>query len=280
MIKQTTYTEKGTYSLRWLREKFANFRKKPYAYLVLSFLLPVAVMYLVYLVKGVHPFGDESVLVLDLNGQYVYFYEALRNAILGDKSLLYSFSRSLGGEFLGIYAYYIASPFSYLVCLFPQSRILEALLTVFLLKTGISGLTFGYYLHKTTRRPNKYLVWVFSVLYALSSYAIVHQHNSMWIDALMWLPLLSLLIEEMIKQGRYKLYVPLLALTLASNFYIGYMVCIYVVLYFFYYYLAHGKDGENNPTGESEHFLHSLGRIIGYSLLAVGISAVILLAAA
>ena len=102
----------------------------------------------------------------------------------------------------------------------------------------------------------------------------------MWIDALMWLPLLSLLIEEMIKQGRYKLYVPLLALTLASNFYIGYMVCIYVVLYFFYYYLAHGKDGENNPTGESEHFLHSLGRIIGYSLLAVGISAVILLAAA
>ncbi len=260
--------------------RFGEFRKKPYAYLSLSFLLPIAVMYLVYLVKGVHPFGDESVLVLDLNGQYVYFYEALRNAILGDKSLLYSFSRSLGGEFLGIYAYYIASPFSYIVCLFPQSRILEALLFVFLLKTGISGLTFGYYLHKTTRRPSKYTVWAFSVLYALSSYAIVHQHNSMWIDALMWLPLLSLLIEEMIKHGRYKLYIPLLALTLASNFYIGYMVCIYVVLYFFYYYLAHGKDGENNPSGEGYHFLRSLGRIAGSSLLAVGIATVILLAAA
>lgn len=266
--------------LPWLKDKFGEFRKKPYAYLTLSFLIPIAVMYLVYLVKGVHPFGDESVLVLDLNGQYVYFYEALRNAILGDRSLLYSFSRSLGGEFLGIYAYYVASPFSYIVCLFPQSRILEALLLVFLLKTGISGLTFGYYLHKTTRRPNKYMVWVFSVLYALSSYAIVHQHNSMWIDALMWLPLLSLLIEDMIKHGRYKLYIPLLALTLASNFYIGYMVCIYVVLYFFYYYLAHGKDGENNPMGEKDHFLRSLGRIAGSSLLAVGMAAVILMAAA
>ncbi|MBE6662069.1 MAG: hypothetical protein E7606_02165 [Ruminococcaceae bacterium] len=265
--------------LRCLGDRIDSFKRKPYSYLALSFLLPIAVMYLIYLVKGVHPFGDESVLVLDLNGQYVYFYEALRNAILGDKSLLYSFSRSLGGEFLGIYAYYVASPFSYIVCLFPQSRILEALLCVFLLKTGISGLTFGYYLHKTTRHPNKYAIWTFSVLYALSSYAIVHQHNSMWIDALMWLPLLSLLIEQMIKHKKYKLYVPLLALTLASNFYIGYMVCIYVVLYFFYYYLAHMGEEGFNPLGEKQHFLRSLGRIAGSSLLAVGIAAVILLAA-
>ena len=266
-----------------LRSKFASWcqtiYRKPYTYLALSFLIPMVVMYVIYLVKGVHPFGDESVLVLDLNGQYVYFYEALRNAILGDKSLLYSFSRSLGGEFLGIYAYYIASPFTYLVCLFPRARILEALLTIFLLKTGISGLTFGYYLHKTSHRPNKYMVWIFSTLYALSSYAIVHQHNSMWIDALMWLPLLSYLIEELIKHRRYKLYIPLLALTLMSNFYIGYMVCIYVVLYFFYYYLAHMGSEKLNPLGESCHFLRSLGRVAGASLLAVGIAAVILLGA-
>ncbi len=253
--------------------------RKPYAYLSLSFILPVIIMYLLYLVRGVHPFGNESVLVLDLNGQYVYFYEALRSAILGDKSLLYSFSRSLGGEFLGIYAYYVASPFSYIVCLFPKHRILEALLTIFLLKTGISGLTFGYYLHKTTRRPNKYTVWTFSVLYALSAYAIVHQHNSMWIDALMWLPLLSYLIEQMIKNKRYKLYIPLLALTLMSNYYIGYMVCIYVVLYFFYYYLAHGSSDGINGGGEKNHFWRSLLRIAGSSLLAVGIAAVILIGA-
>ncbi len=280
MIETKLRAENAKNPARRFIIKVKEMCRKPYAYLAFSFLIPAVVMYLLYLVKGIHPFGDESVLVLDLNGQYVYFYEALRNAILGDKSLLYSFSRSLGGEFLGIYAYYIASPFSYLVCLFPQSRILEALLTVFLLKTGISGLTFGYYLHKTSHRPNKYMVWIFSALYALSSYAIVHQHNSMWIDALMWLPLLSYLIEELIKNKRYRLYVPLLALILMSNFYIGYMVCIYVVLYFFYYYLAHGGDEKLNPSGEKNHFLRSLLRIAGASLLAVGIAAIILLAAA
>ena len=43
-------------------------------YLLLAFLVPFAVMYLIYLVRGIHPFGNFSVLVLDLNGQYVDFF--------------------------------------------------------------------------------------------------------------------------------------------------------------------------------------------------------------
>ena len=71
-----------------------------YSYLFYAFIIPVALMYLIYLSMGIHPFGNGSVLVLDLNGQYVYFYESLRNAIHGDGSFLYTFSRALGGEYL------------------------------------------------------------------------------------------------------------------------------------------------------------------------------------
>ncbi len=258
---------------------FKAFCKKPYAYLALCFIIPAAIMYLLYLVRGIHPFGNESVLVLDLNGQYVYFYEALRNAVYGKESLLYSFSRALGGEFLGIYAYYIASPLSYIVCLFPEGSILEALLFIFVLKTGLCGLTFGTYLHKTTRRPRPITVISFSAMYALCSYALVQQHNSMWIDALIWLPILTLSIEALIKEKKYKLFVLALTMTIMSNYYIGYMVCIYTALYFFYYYLAKGKNGENNPTGEKAHFPHSLARIALFSALALGIAAVMELGA-
>ena len=38
-------------------------------YGLLIFFLPVLIMYLVYSCFGVHPYGDLSVLVLDLNGQ-------------------------------------------------------------------------------------------------------------------------------------------------------------------------------------------------------------------
>ena len=163
------------------KETKRSFLKKDKLYLLFAFLVPAAVMYLLYVAMKIFPFGDGSVLILDLNGQYVYFFEALRNFVHGDASLLYSFSRALGGEFMGIYAYYLASPLSYIVALFPQERILEALLCLFLLKTGGCGLTFGYYLHKTSKKLNKISIICFSMFYALSAYCIVQQHNTMWI---------------------------------------------------------------------------------------------------
>ena len=227
----------------------------------------------------VWPFGSGSVLVLDLNGQYVYFYEAIRNWVYGDTSLLYSFSRALGGEFMGILAYYVASPFTYIVCLFPQARILEALLTIFLLKTALLAFTFGLYLHRTVPKLKKIPTIAFSILYALTSYAIVQQHNSMWIDAVIWLPVLTMCIEDLIKRGKFKGYIFFLALTLISNYYIGYMVCIYTLAYFFAYYFGNDENGRNNPYGEKRHFIKSFLRIGAYTVVAVGISAIIIFTA-
>ena len=101
----------------WARLTYRPFWQE-YGYLTLSIAIPAFIIYLVYVAMGLHPIGDGCVLVLDLNGQYVWFFEALRNFVRGDADLLYSFSRALGGEFLGIYAYYLASPLSFDVLIF------------------------------------------------------------------------------------------------------------------------------------------------------------------
>lgn len=248
-------------------------------YLWLCMIIPALIMYLIYFSRELYPIGDGCVLVLDLNGQYVWFFEALRNFVKGDASLLYSFSRALGGEFLGIYAYYLASPLSYLLALFPQDRMLEGLLVLFLLKTALCGGSFGLYMHKTSKNRSQTAIVVFSTCYALSAYGIVQQNNTMWIDAMMWLPMITLGMESLIKKGRFKLYSISLAITLFSNFYIGYMVCIYCFFYFFLCYFGHSENGEHNPDGERLHFVRSGLRVALYSLLAIGIAAVILLGA-
>ena len=257
------------------QNKIATWR---YSYLFFCFVIPAAIMYLLYMSMGIYPFGDGSVLVLDLNGQYVYFFEALRNAILGDGNLIYSFMRSLGGEFLGMYAYYLASPLSYIVLLFPAARILEALLTIILLKVGLCGLSFGFYLHQNSKNHNKVVSVAFAVMYSLCAYAVVYQSNMMWIDALIWLPLITYGIEQLIKNGKYKLFVISLSLGIMSNYYIGYMLCIFVALYYFYYCFAHTKE-ELNPNGRCFHIPRSFIRISFFSMVAVAISAFIIVAA-
>ncbi len=267
---------------RGIRAFLKNVQNKissaPSSYLFYAFIIPAALMYLVYLSMGIHPFGNGSVLVLDLNGQYVYFYESLRNAVYGDGSFLYSFFRALGGEYMGMYAYYLASPLSYIVALFPQDRILEALLTIILIKTGLCGFTFGFYLHKNSTHPNKIMVVAFSVMYALCAFAVVHQNNLMWIDAIFWLPIITYSIEQLIKNKRYKLFVISLAIAMMSNYYIGYMICIWCVIYFFYYLLAHDRS-VTNPHAERLHGVRSFVRFGAFAVLAAAIAAVIILSA-
>ncbi len=267
------------------KNSFAGFRQRlvanirEYEYLLVAFTVPLVLMFLMYVCRGIYPFGDSTVLVLDLNGQYLYFYEGLWDILHGDGSIFYTFSRNLGGEFMGIFDYYVASPFALLIGLFPREWIQETLLMVFLLKTGLCGLTMGFYLHKHSVSHNKLTIITFSTLYALSNYCIIQMHNSMWIDAVLWLPILVYAIEELIKYGKFRLYVFTLAIILFSNFYIGYMACIFTVAYCFYYYFAHNQNCENNPTGEKNHFVRSVVRMVCWSLLAVGIAAFIILSA-
>lgn len=254
---------------------------KEYGFVFLAFLIPLLLMWLIYIALEVYPFGKNSVLVLDLNGQYVYFFEELRAKVLEGGSMLYSWARSLGGEFMGIYAYYISSPFSYLVVLFPKDHITEALLTIILLKCGCLGASMSIYLFKTTkyRRVNKLNIIIFSTMYALSAYAVVQAHNTMWMENVIMLPLIALGIEKLINERKFILFVSTFIISLMTSFYIGYMTCIFVAAYFFYYYFAHNINNENNLYQEKNHFIKSLGRIVLYSAIALCAACVILLPA-
>jgi len=243
--------------------------------LLLCFAVPALAMIVIYCCLQVWPAGEHAVLVLDLNAQYVFYFEELREIILGGESIIYSFGRALGGEFLGMFAYYLSSPFSLLVALFPKEYMTEVMYLMLVLKTGMCGLTFGYYLTKKRSLHPTYTV-MFSMMYALSSYMVVLQHNVMWIDNVMLFPLILLGVDALICHGKYKLFVITLVYSVMSNFYIGYMTCLFVLVWFFlrYYMLS---DEEKNPSGSRTHFIKSLARIALWSLVAILISAIIIL---
>lgn len=243
-----------------------------------AFVVPFLLTWLIYIVKGTWPFGNGSVLVLDLNGQYVYFYEEVQDIIRHGGSFLYTWQRALGGEFMGMYAYYVASPFTFLVALFPEGMITEAILFIILCKAGMCGLSMAFYI--TRRYPDKNPVYavIFSTMYAMSAYAVVQAHNSMWIDELIWLPFMVYGIEQLIRKRRCVLYTAMLAISLLSNFYIGYMMCIFAAFCFFYSYFGAPVE-ENNPLGEARHFERSFFRMAVSSVVGVLISAIIVLPA-
>ena len=253
------------------------YRRHPRLLFLFCFLVPACLTFFVHAAYGVYPFGDNSILVLDMNAQYVMFFEALRRALYGDASLLYSFSRNLGGEFPGIYAYYLSSPLSLIVALFPKRNILEAIYTLYVVKCGLSGLTFSIFLKKIFKTRDLSTL-LFSCCYALSGYAMIMQHNTMWTDCEILLPVICIGVWSLVREKKYKLYTLSLALAVFSNYYIGYMMCIFLLLYFFYCYFSQTKE-ERNPRGERAHFLRALIRMAFFSAIALLLACVIVLPA-
>ncbi|MGN0688193.1 MAG: YfhO family protein, partial [Oscillospiraceae bacterium] len=228
----------------WLRLRY--FVVKNYAYF-LAFLIPPTVLFVAYIIFHVYPFGERSVLSLDLNAQYVYYYDYMFDVFAGKESLFYSWSRNLSGEFMGIIGYYLASPFNILVWIWGRNSITEGLLTMMLAKAAASGLTAALLLRRHRGYSNITTV-LFSSMYALCGFFVVQTMNPMWLDGIVGLPLVAMGVERICDKRRFKLYVFSLLYVFVANFYIGYMIGIFSALYFLYY-LASGKS-MNKFAGE------------------------------
>jgi len=278
--------EKGSAVKRFVRF-FAGLKDSEYIFLCAAFFLPFVIMMGVYACLEMHPFGNNSVLMLDIQAQYIYYYEEIRSLLTEGGSFLYSWKRTLGGEFMGIVAYYGASPFNIIFALFPKHMIADALMFINLMKIGSMGLTFGIYIHKT-RKPGEMKTLALATMYALCAYAVVQTLDPMWLDAVVLLPLLILGLEALINEKKIILYITSLTIIFISNYYIGYMTGIFTFIYFLYYYLVNRDELiEKYPLPEGNIFKKAIGahgvgtfaRFAFGTLIAIMIAAFMLIAA-
>lgn len=91
----------------------------------LSFLLPVAVMLVLFIVKKIYPFGGRSFLSGDLYHQYMPFFSELLRKVRGGEGLDFSFHVGIGSNFLALFVYYLASPFHLLALLIREEHLIE-----------------------------------------------------------------------------------------------------------------------------------------------------------
>lgn len=236
----------------------------------LSFLLPALILLLSYFIFGVFPVGKQSVLSLDLNGQYVYYYDHMYDVLYGDESLFYSWSRNLSGEWMGIIGYYLASPFNFIVWLFPRANILDGLLVMMCTKAGAIGLCMSIYLSRS-KKFSKLTTVIFSVCYALCAYSVVQIMNPMWLDGVMILPIICLGIERFVDQRRFRLLVFAWVYGFVTCFYIGYMLAIFSIIYFMLYMVI------TKHSEARENFFKIAFSTLGLGVLAVMISAFMLI---
>lgn len=242
--------------------------KKPikWNFLALAFALPCVGMLFVMLVSQYEPFGKYSMLYSDMYHQYYPFFVAYRQALRSGSGLIYTWSVGMGMDYLGLIAYYLASPLNLLSVLVPEAWLLEYFSLLVPIKLGLAGLFFALFLKKIFGKNDLSIV-LFGGLYGLCAWALGFQWNVMWLDTFALLPLVVLGTVALLRDQKFILYTLTLFLSIFANYYIGFFTCIFVFLLFFVYQICR--------WGGWKKFLLDLCRIAFFSALAIGMTAVL-----
>ncbi len=252
-------------------------QKYPFLVPLLSFSIPFFLMMLAFALCNVYPFGifsgdaeypngNEQILNFDLWHQYYPFLQIFQEKLQEGGSLFYTWITGMGANFLSLTAYYIASPLNLLTILLPSEILREALTFGVLIKVGLAGLFFSIFAKKALHRADG-LALLLSCCYALSNYATGYYWNVMWMDVFAVFPLVMLGTHELFVHSKFKLYTVTVALSLLMNYYIGYMVCVFVAITFFAYAVIYKVD--------FKVFLRKLCLFAIFSLLACMLSGVL-----
>ena len=199
---------------------------KDYYYIYLTFILGLIVITSIYILQDVAPFGRNSLLTVDFFHQYGPMLAELYDRIHEGESLIYSFNTGFGLPFFRNFFNYLSSPLNILIFLFKRNNIVMSYSLIIGLRSILSAVTMTYYLRKKLNTKTSTLVGL-GLLYAYSAYFTAYYWNIMWLDGLIFLPLIVLGIENIINKNKGLLYTISLSLMLFSNYFIGYMLCIF-----------------------------------------------------
>lgn len=247
-----------------------------------AFLFPILLFLCVLYKGGFYPFGEKSMLIMDMQDQYVEFFASLREALFGDNSLFFSWSRSMGGNYWGILTYYVASPLSFITLFFPVEQLPVAIEILTLLKLGLCGVSFFAYekyiakgctgLLSDEKKANLFF-FVLSLCYVFMSYNMVYSLSIMWLDGVILLPVILMGVEKILDGEKGVCYLVTLAILLICNYYTGYMVGLYTGMYMLF------RVFTRISKATWKEYLQKTLRFTILSLLAIGLAAPVIVGA-
>ena len=231
-------------------------------YPVVAAFLTFCGLGIAYIFLGIWPFAEETCMIVDMHHQYGPLLAKLRAMLLEGNSFFYSFDLGMGASVLPAFAYYLASPFNVLLVLFPESLLAEGIFLITILKNMLIAASFALCIQYVYGKRTP-MVAAVSLMYSMMMYVLAYSWNVMWLDGVFALPLVVMGFEHMMRRGKYLPYVLSLAYALYANYYIGFMLCVFLVLYFFAYLLRQKREFTNNRMAL---WRFTLGSLLGGGL--------------
>lgn len=181
--------------------------------------------------NGLYPFGSKTIAWCDMDQQVIPLLLQFKDVLAGKEGFFFSFKNAGGMNFYGVFFFFLASPFTFLVAFVDKADISSFCNILVMLKMCTCALTASLYFYK--KNPNAPLLNAsLSVLYAYSGYTMMYYQNVVWLDVAYLFPLLLWGLERL-QKGKRALFIAALSASMIVNYYLGYMLVVFLILYAF-----------------------------------------------
>ncbi len=204
-------------------------KKKKGLYGLSALLIPMLLLIGFFALRGYVPFGHKTIVQGDAYRQYIQLFGYLKDVLAGKSALSYSLSKGLGGENIGVFSYYLASPFNLLVVFFQKSQLISFYTLLVILKLGLASLTMYIYLTKRFEKLNSLYATLLGIGFALSQYGIAQSRSIMWLDGMYMMPLMMLGVYQSVHQRKPYLLAISTGLSIIFNWYVGAINCLFSI---------------------------------------------------
>lgn len=201
----------------------------------------------VFLLYNLFPFAQNTLSWCDMSQQVVPILLEFKDILSGDGNLFLNMANAGGMNFWGVFLFFISSPFSFLVAFVDKQDMMVFMNIMVLLKMMVCSLTACLFFRKQFPRLGEGVTAALGVMYAFGGYAMLFYQNVVWLDMMYLFPLLLLGVERMLTRRRPLLYALVLCAVVAVNFYLSYMVVLFLILGVALYILMCVPRGEKGP---------------------------------
>ena len=239
-------------------------REQKAQYILMSFFIPLLIIFVALAGLHVTPFGDKTLIITDADGLYVNYVSYVGRMLKGLEGFTYSFEKGLGGNMMPHMGITMLNPFFALFALAPIQNYPAAYTLVSVLNFCVCGPTM--YLLLADIYGHKRSNLIFSTAYALNGFLVANVFQVIFFTAVHVFPLVVLGLRKLLRSRSPILYILSLAYALVTSYYMGFMICVASVL-FFVLYLWLYKD---QLTGQMRtlFFRYALASLCGGLLAA------------
>ena len=181
--------------------------------------------------KGIFPFGTKTIDYYDMGQINAPLYYHAWDWLHGRSALFFDWYINEGQNIaMAASNQWNLSPFILFFLLVPRLYLMR-FLSIYI-GLHLIGMTAAmqYFLYRLTPHTSGYFRGIFAVAYGLCGYTLTHYTTPTFLDTAVFIPLLILQLFVLLKEGRYRGYSFMLALSLIISYYLGVIDLIYILI--------------------------------------------------